>query len=91
MGKERYIKAEAVKAELMAAHAEGRTTSIEGILRVIDLVPEEDVAPVVRCKNCLNGIREEIFPGGTLRCKFLHLFVGPDSFCDQGREKEAGK
>lgn len=84
---ERYIKAETVKAELLAAHAEGRTATIEDILRVIDLVPDEDVAPIVRCKDCVNGVEDDSFPCKVFRCRFNHTFVAPSSFCEQGRTK----
>ena len=53
--------------------------------------PAADVAPVVRCKECVFYEEVEYYPDGTKKvCRLLKRQFHPDDFCSYGKRKENG-
>lgn len=49
------------------------------------VIPAADVAPVVRCKDCLWGQMDDL---GIMHCHKYHMHKNVDGFCDEGEKKE---
>ena len=56
--------------------------------RRIKQIPAADVAPVVRCKDCLRRGREECAMFYRCECGEQHTWETDDDFCSYGERKE---
>lgn len=55
---------------------------------ILHNLPTADVAPVVRCRECVNN-HPEFVGNETQWCELYHITINPDDFCSQGQRKEA--
>ena len=63
----------------------GMAAAMDYIISAIKDVPAEDVAPVVRCRDCMYSVGIEC---GLLCTKHYHaVFVGDDCFCSLGERR----
>ena len=91
----RYIDADKIKDELLARDAEiGKPKDLKMLIKSsgifealihIQLAPAEDVAPVVRCKDCVYGeIDDPDFPNQYLCHYYGNIWNDGVHFCSNG-------
>lgn len=54
----------------------------------IERLPAADVAPIVRCENCMDGIESD--NNKYIICCRLGVGMGFDDFCSHGERKDGG-
>lgn len=57
---------------------------LDGVAAVIDTLPAADVAPVVRCKDCIYGESDGVLDGYRWCSRFDNI-VGENDFCSFGK------
>ena len=76
-----YISREAALADFEACNAENPRWTPQRVKTLLLRQPAADVAPVVRCKDCIYRIEGRCFS----RTSFLNApAVEPDNFCSWG-------
>ena len=76
-----YISREAALTALQDSDLFNTT---ERQLRAIRELSAADVAPVVRCKDCMHLVNATINANGFLICDISDMEIEPDDFCSRG-------
>ena len=81
-----YINRGTAIAKLTALEVTEPNATMADAKRVLADIPAADVAPVVRCKDCVYGHRCTL---GLLECRMLGIMTNKDCYCWMGNRKEA--
>ena len=92
-----YIKREAAikaveKADYTAISSDADDCKADYLREIIESVPAADVAPVVRCKDCIHydlGVCLKIYSDGNAQ-KDSWQSRNPNDFCSYGERKDGG-
>lgn len=85
---DKYINLEPLINALKAIQKRSEIISVDEVLDVLAKYPAADVAEVVRCRNCANYKRSNVWTDGTRnRCELLGSFWDENAYCSYGEAK----
>lgn len=84
-----YIKREYARGKLCSMCRWEGTENCGACEHPIDDIPAADVAPVVRCEDCVHYDKGENDSESWMYCKVLAKDVYDDFYCELGERREA--
>jgi hypothetical protein len=91
-----YIEREAFRKKLAIGAEYLDEDTLMTVVNLLDCEPAADVAPVVRCKDCIHWLNEDgmddhvclkIYSDGAVSC-YAWQERKPDDFCSYGERKD---
>lgn len=87
-----FIDKKVVPGLLLLDNASGAgiMAGFSEILEEADVIPTIDAMPIVRCRDCMHCLWDELHKDRKGRCMEHHLWCEPDGFCHMGEKMDGG-